>query len=241
MAKVCNAKMPRTARASTVLTVLLGLWLPAAGEAQLQDHDPPRPLIEVRTSLGTMVWALYNETPVYRDHFLARVASGSMDSLLFHRVVPGFVVEGGDPGSRRARPGVALGLDPDSMGLALEVVPGLIHKKGALAAAPAVGAEGSADRAHRERFFLVHGVIYDDRELDLVVERKRASGSTFGYTPEDRRIYGKEGGQPRLDGSCTVFGEVVSGLDVLEAITRMACNEWDRPLEDIRMHLRKLP
>lgn len=197
-------------------------------------------MVEVRTRLGVMVVALYNETPVHRDHFLARVGSGAMDGLLFHRVVPGFAIEGGDAGTRQAVPGIALGLEADSLGLPLEIVPGLIHKHGALAAAPAGDGPELGRRSHRERFFIVDGVPFSPEELARTEERNTALGAPFAYSEVDRRVYATEGGQPRCDGSYTVFGEVVSGFDVLEAIIRTPCNEWDRPMENIEMHLRQL-
>lgn len=187
-----------------------------------------------------MVWALYNETPVHRDHFLARLKAGELDSLLFHRAVPGFGVEGGDPESEHAVPGIALGLSADSIGLPLEIVPGYIHKKGALAAAPAGDGPDLGRRSHRERFHLVHGVEYNAQELDLIAERNKAQGTPFSYSTEHYRIYAETGGLPRLDGSYTVFGEVVSGLEVLDQMIGAPCNEWDRPLDDIRMYMRLL-
>ncbi len=190
--------------------------------------------------LGTMIIALYNETPMHRDLFLAKVEAGTYDSLLFHRVVPGFAVEGGEPTSKYAAPGVALGLGPDTTGLPLEVLPGLIHKKGALAAAPAGDTPETAKRSHGSRFFIVQGVPYDASELAQVAERNARLGCPFDYTDEDRRTYAELGGQPRLDGGYTVFGEVVEGLEVIDALAKEPCNQWDRPLTDIRMFMRVL-
>lgn len=198
---------------------------------------PTRPLVEVHTRLGTMVVALYDETPELRDRFLARVRAGELDSTLFHRVIPGFAIEGGDPASRHALPGVALGQVPDTVGLPLTVVPGLFHRKGALAAAPAGDTPEFGRRSHRDRFFFVLGTTYDSAELDLVATRNAAMGAPFAYSPEDRLIYATEGGQPRLDGSYTVFGQVISGIDVLDAMAQEPCNAWDRPMVDIPMNM----
>ena len=189
---------------------------------------------------GNMIVALYNETPIHRDKFLKAVEAGTYDSLLFHRIVPGFVVEGGDPASKYAQPGTKLGLDTDTEGLPLETAPGLIHKKGALAAASAGDTPEASGRSHSSRFFIVQGAPYDQAELNHVAERNARLGGGLSYTEEDRRIYSDSGGQPRLDGGYTVFGEVVEGLEVIDVLAKQPCNEWDRPMTDIRMFMRIL-
>lgn len=222
------------------MTVLCGLWLPRTASTQGTVGGTLRPLVEIRTELGTMVVALYNETPQHRDVFLAKVEAGDFDSLLFHRTVPGFAVEGGARASKYAATGVAIEPEPDTVGLAHEVVPGLIHKKGALAAAPAGDSPSQAERSHGSRFFIVQGVPYNAAELADVAKRNTRLGTPFGYTDDDRRIYAELGGQPRLDGGYTVFGEVVEGLEVIDAMAMQPCNQWDRPLTDIRMFMRIL-
>src|SRR5690606_29928788 len=86
-----------------------------------------RTLVEVRTELGTMVIALYNETPEHRDNFLKLVREGAYNGLLFHRVMKGFMIQGGDPDSRDAKPGEALGSGGPDYTLPAEIVPGLVH------------------------------------------------------------------------------------------------------------------
>lgn len=199
-----------------------------------------RSLVEVRTELGNMIVALYNETPLHRDNFLQLVRDQTYDSLLFHRIVPGFAVEGGDTASKHAEPGMALGQQPDTVGLPLEIGPGLIHKKGALSAAPAGDAPNLAIRSHQTRFFIVQGTPYSSEELVEVEERNARLGTPFVYSDDDRAEYATTGGQPRLDGGYTVFGEVVEGLEVIDAMVKQPCNAWDRPLKDIRMFMRIL-
>ncbi|MBL7951409.1 MAG: peptidylprolyl isomerase [Flavobacteriales bacterium] len=200
----------------------------------------PRALVEVRTELGNMIVALYNETPVHRDHFLALVNAGSYDSLLFHRVVPGFAVEGGDPKSKRAAPGAFLGQDTDPQGLPSEVVPGLIHRKGALACAPAGDTPEHAGLGHRTRFYFVQGGLYSTEELAQVAARNARLGTPYVYSEADMETYRTIGGLPRLDGSYTVFGEVLEGVEVLDALSRLPSDQWDRPLQDVRMFMRQL-
>jgi len=223
-----------------VMTILGGLWLPGRVQAQELALVPRRPLVEIRTELGNMIVALYNETPLHRDHFLALVKAGAYDSLLFHRVVPGFVVEGGDTASKHATAGVPLGQMPATDAFPQEIVAGLIHKKGALAASPAGDTPELATLSHESRFFIVQGSTYTPDELALVAERNAQLGTPFAYSDDDRKEYEVEGGEPRLDGAHTVFGEVVDGLEVIDALAKQPCNSQDRPLTDIRMFMRKL-
>ena len=216
------------------------LWLPGSVFTQESPLAQTRPLVEIRTEAGDMIVALYNETPQHRDQFLALVDAGAYDSLLFHRIVPGFALEGGDPTSKRAAPGVALGQGPGKGGLPNEIHPGLIHKKGALAAAAAGDSPELAKRSHETHFFIVQGAPYNSTELALVAERNARLAAPFMYSEEDQRTYSNSGGQPRLDGSYTVFGEVVEGLEVIDILAKQPCNSWDRPLTDIRMFMRKL-
>ena len=224
---------------TVLLTMVCWSGLPVVLTAQ-PTTPQRRPLVEIRTELGNMVVALYNETPVHRDNFLELVRTGAYDSLLFHRIVPGFAVEGGDPASKHAEPGVRLGGVPDTVGIPLEVVPGLIHKKGALSAAPAGDTREFVGRSHRNRFFIVQGTTYTAAELAEVVERNARLGTPFSYSNDDREEYSTVGGQPRLDGGYTVFGEVLDGVEVIDALARQPCNAWDRPLKDIRMFMRIL-
>ncbi|MBK6881502.1 MAG: peptidylprolyl isomerase [Flavobacteriales bacterium] len=238
MSNVSKRKIRWQWSLTLAMTILCMPWLPVVAFGQAAQ-SPRRPLIEVRTNFGTMVVALYNETPIHRDNFLELVESGAYDSLLFHRIVPGFAVEGGDPASKYAPPGVALGLDPDSVGLPEEVVPGRIHTYGTLAAAAAGDTPDLAGRTHRMRFFFVLGGTYSSEELELVTQRNSANGRQQTYSASEREEYAEVGGQPRLDGAYTVFGNVVSGLEVLEALAALPCNGWDRPLQDQRMFMRR--
>jgi len=235
MPKVNKSAMSRMFRLLALMTALAVPGLP--GRAQ-QATEMKRPLVEVRTRLGKLVIALYNETPEFRDLFISRVLDHSLDSTLIHRVVPGFAVEAGDPRSRNAVAGIPLGLDPDTIGLPVAAVAGAIHRRGVLSASPAGDGPEQAGRSHRDLFFIVLGVPYDERELLSINDRR---DHPIAYTEEDRRIYAAVGGTPHLDGRCTIFGEVIEGLEVLDAIAGAPCNTWDRPLEDIPMYTRLLP
>ena len=235
MSNVHKQVQPRHGRWHWTLTILVYLTLP--GVTHTCPAPPPgQPLIEVRTSLGTMIIALYDQTPLHRDNFLRRVRSGACDSLLFHRVVPGFTIEGGLSTSFTTPHGQAVPTPEDSIGIDPEFRPGLIHKHGAIGALPAT----VPGRSHTEGFYIVLGTRYGPHELARFLERRAEHDPAAGYTKAEEEAYATVGGLPHLDGAYTVFGEVVSGTEVLDALAAVACNEWDRPLSDVRMFMREL-
>ncbi len=200
-------------------------------------HGPARsqsasegPLVVIHTDLGDITVRLYNETPIHRDNFLKLVKEGFYDSLLFHRVIPQFMIQGGDPNSRHAKPNQMLGTGGPGYTLPAEIKPGLFHKRGALAAARMGDQVNPQRRSSGSQFYIVTGRKFTDAELDQIEQRM---GTKF--TPEQRRIYTTEGGAPFLDGAYTVFGEVVEGIEVAEQIAAQPRNRFDRPLKDIRM------
>ncbi len=89
----------------------------------------------IHTDFGDMTGKLYNETPLHRDNFVKLANSGYYDGLLFHRVIFGFMIQGGDPDSKNAKPGQQLGSGGPNYTVPAEFVPTLTHKRGALAAA----------------------------------------------------------------------------------------------------------
>ncbi len=197
-----------------------------------------RPQVEIRTTAGTIVVELYNETPQHRDNFLKLVKGGFYDSLLFHRVIPGFMVQGGDPGSKQAPAGVPLGSGGPGYTIPAEIVPGAIHKKGALAAARQGDDVNPEKSSSGSQFYIVQGRTYQSADLDRVAERSRRLGTEVTYSESDKRVYAAQGGAPHLDGAYTVFGEVVEGLDVIDRIALLSCDGMDRPTSDIRMFMR---
>ena len=197
-------------------------------------------MVEVRTELGTMILALYNETPQHRDNFLKLVREQAYDSLLFHRIIPGFMAQGGDPDSKRALAGAVLGQGGPGYTIPAEIIPGLVHTKGALAAARQPDQVNPGKRSSGSQFYIVQGKEFDAAELDQVVARSARYGTALTYLQEQKKAYATDGGAPHLDGAYTVFGQVVEGLEVLDAICTVACDARDRPIKDIRMFMRVL-
>ena len=111
------------------LLLLVSVFSAAAQEGE------PRPRVSIETSLGTIVVELYNETPKHRDNFLKLAGEGFYDGTLFHRVISGFMAQGGDPNSKDATPGSRLGTGGPGYTIEAEIDPAFVHTKGALAAA----------------------------------------------------------------------------------------------------------
>ncbi len=186
--------------------------------------------IKIVTDSGTMIVKLYDSTPLHRDNFVKLVKEGFYDSLMFHRIIQGFMIQGGDPNSKNAAAGVMLGNGGDNLTrIPAEFRKSLYHKKGVLAAAR----DGNPEKASSAcQFYIVQGKPLTDAELDMVEGR---IGSK--YSLEQRNTYKKMGGTPFLDQNYTVFGEVISGLNVVDKIASAPKAPGDRPIADIRMKM----
>jgi cyclophilin family peptidyl-prolyl cis-trans isomerase len=195
-------------------------------------------LVEMSTDSGTMVIRLYDSTPLHRDNFIKLVQEGFYDSLLFHRVIQNFMIQGGDPNSKNADSSAMLG-SGDAPG---ELIPAefrnnLIHKKGVLAAARDNNPEKASSSC---QFYIVQGQKYNDTTLNEMECAVRQNNPGFTYTNEQRNIYKTIGGTPFLDQNYTVFGEVITGLNVIDKIASIPCNANDRPLQNIHMKMKML-
>ena len=206
----------------------------AQQDVKLRRKDRKRD-IEFRTTEGTILLRLSDSTPLHRDNFLRLVKSGYFDSLLFHRVIHNFMIQGGDPNSRRAAAGLPLGNGGPGYTIPAEFRPTLFHRKGVLAAARTGDAQNPEKRSSASQFYIVQGRPFTDAELDSV-ERVRLNG--YKLPPAHREVYRTVGGTPQLDQGYTVFGHVVRGLDVVDRIADTPTSrgpDRDRPLKDMRI------
>ena len=163
---------------------------------------------------------------------------GAYDSLLFHRVIRDFMIQGGDPDSKNAAPGVFLGDGdkPYTVPAEFRLEEGIFHRRGVLAAAREGDDVNPEQRSSAMQFYIVWGKIFDDAGLDNIQKRlDDRTGGRVKLTPEMREVYKTVGGTPHLDGQYTVFGEVVSGLDVVDAIQQVPTDGNDRPLDNVRI------
>ena len=197
-----------------------------------QQHE-----VLLETTAGNIRIVLFDDTPLHRDNFLKLVEEHFYDSLLFHRVIKNFMIQTGDPDSRHAEPGATLG--NGDLGYTLQPefrTPTHYHCRGAVAMAR----EGDRVNPRREssacQFYIVWGKTYSSRELQAISEKvDTMTRGQARITSEMFWIYRKRGGSPHLDGQYTVFGEVVEGLDVVERIQRVFTDDYNRPVDDIRI------
>ncbi|MDZ4667432.1 MAG: peptidylprolyl isomerase [bacterium] len=263
---------------------------PAAKHTTIYASKAPvakNTMVEISTIYGKMVVKLYNETPIHRDNFIKLVKEGFYDSLLFHRIIKSFMIQGGDPLSKTADSNAMLGAGDIGYKLPAEINPELFHKRGALAAARDNNPEKMSSGC---QFYIVQGRTYTAKELESILNNRnmthkqeilykiyqsdtvQATLSAFqnmgdkdqtrtymdkvhvvvdqtyktmypdAEKPNQNQVqtYLEFGGAPHLDGSYTVFGELVSGFDVLDAIANTQTKPGDRPVTDLRMKMRLL-
>lgn len=184
--------------------------------------------IVIETEYGNMVAELYDSTPKHKENFIKLINESFYDDLLFHRVIQGFMIQGGDPDSRGAEAGRRLG--GGGPGYLIDAEIGSPHFKGTLAAARTGNPE---KRSSGSQFYVVHGRPQSDAQLNQMESQKGIK-----YTEEQRARYKEDGGTPMLDSEYTVFGEVIKGFEVIDKIAATATDPSDRPLEDVKMKIR---
>ncbi|MCX6257754.1 MAG: peptidylprolyl isomerase [Bacteroidia bacterium] len=136
-----------------LLIVLVMMNLSA--NAQTKKAAEPQKKFVIHTDFGDMKGILYNETPQHRDNFVKLIKSGFYDGTLFHRVIPGFMIQGGDPDSKNAKPGQALGMGGPGYTIPAEFNTNLKHKRGALAAARTGGPSNPKKASSGSQFYIV--------------------------------------------------------------------------------------
>ena len=184
----------------------------------------------ISTDFGDIKIRMYDETPQHRDNFIKLAKQGFFDSTLFHRIIPTFMIQGGDPNSKTAVAGQSLGMGDVGYRVPAEFNKNLIHKRGVLAAARDNNPEKASSGC---QFYITQGRKYSAEELQSFVSRK---GNI--WTEEQKKTYAEIGGTPMLDQDYTVFGEVVSGMEVVDKILMEQRDQNDRPYKDIRMKIK---
>lgn len=244
----------------------------------------------ISTKFGDMKIKLFDETPLHRDNFKKLVADSFYNGTLFHRVIDGFMIQGGDPSSKNANPGQQLGMGNIEYTIPAEFNSKLIHKKGAIAAARQSDAVNPNKESSGCQFYIVDGDKVNEKALKSLssrkdLMRKRALGvkildnpanaklkkdflrvrqkgikdsvnfygtiiqnkitalndeNGFKYSTQQIALYDSIGGTPALDMDYTVFGEVVEGLHVIDSISIQRKDRMNRPLDDVKMTIKKL-
>jgi peptidylprolyl isomerase len=270
---------------NTLIVALLLLALAAC------TSKPKPTLVSISTPYGEIIVQLYDSTAKHKDNFVKLANAGYFNGTLFHRVIKQFMIQGGDPTSRNAKPGALLGDGDTNYTIPFEYVPSYLHKRGAFAAARESDDVNPQKASSASQFYIVQGKVFTNDELDAVelkVERRTKQyimmdllkkdgkedelkafkqmvadrdtagirkvvdkyhdaveaaylrSTPFKLTEEQRRVYTTIGGTPHLDGAYTVFGEVISGMDVVDKIADVKTDTNDRPLKDIPMTIKLL-
>lgn len=187
---------------------------------------------KITTVFGEMIIKLHNDTPIHRDNFIKNVRNGWYDGTLFHRVIPTFMMQGGDPNSIGSKADQSLGSDRCVL-LPAEIKPHYFHKKGALAAARAPDSVNPNRESSGCQFFIVQGYKHNDAQLS-------GMETDFFKFPDIHKAYYKAvGGSAFLDTQYTIFGEVIEGLEIIDLISAMPTGAQvkDRPNTDVVMKI----
>lgn len=250
---------------------------------------PKETFVNITTPLGDIKVKLYDSTSRHKENFVKLANVGYFNGTLFHRVIQKFMIQGGDPTSRNAKPGVLLGDGDTNYTIPFEYIPSYLHKRGAFAAARENDDENPLKASSASQFYIVQGKVFTNDELDAVelkverrtkqyimmdllkkdgkedelkafrhmvdirdtanirmtiekyknaVEAQYLRTKPWKITEEQRRVYTSVGGTPHLDGAYTVFGEVVSGMEIVDQIAAMQTDTNDRPQKDIPMTIK---
>lgn len=220
------------------ILLIISLFAICVGVKGQTMKDDVRPEVLIETTMGNIRVELYNETPLHRDNFLKLIKEAHFyDSLLFHRVIPDFMIQGGDPSSKNAPKGAMLGEHSLGYTLPAEIrLPQIFHKRGALAAAREPDDVNPKHESSSTQFYIVYGRRQGEKGLQRGRENlEKLFGDSIRMTKEMEDVYTTVGGTPHLDGAYTVFGQVVEGMDVVDRIQHVERDANDRPLEDVRI------
>ncbi len=201
----------------------------------IQIAPPEKCLVYLTTEQGKILIELFDDTPQHRDNFLKLVDENYYDGLIFHRVIKGFMIQGGDPNSREADENTRLGSGGPGYQVPAELSGGHYHIKGALAAARTGDAINPEKKSSGSQFYIVQGKPVTSQMLEVIQAQK---GIT--YSADQKEKYISLGGTPFLDKEYTVFGQVIQGLDIVDKIADVQTKKGDRPVDDVKMQIRSI-
>jgi cyclophilin family peptidyl-prolyl cis-trans isomerase len=186
--------------------------------------------ILMETSMGSITFILYAETPMHSENFVKLTNEGYFNGMLFHRVISEFMIQTGDPNTKNT-PDQQAGEPGPGYTIPGEFHPELYHKKGALGAARQGDQFNPNKESSGSQFYIVQGKTLSDADLNTL----EARGAHIKFTPAQREIYKTIGGTPHLDYSYSVFGEVIEGIDIVDKIASVPTAQLNRPVEDVKI------
>lgn len=184
----------------------------------------------IETEWGCITIRLFNETAEYRDNFIKLVKEGYYDSLLIHRVIKGFGIQSGAADTRYATKGDVIGWKGPGYTIPAHIVTKYFHKRGMVGSPRKPDRKNALRRSDGSQFYIVSGRRYSDSELDDIEKE-----NNYKFSEQQRQAYKTVGGAPHLDGTYTVFGEVLTGMDVVDSISNVETGKYFRPVKDIRV------
>lgn len=188
-------------RYTLLVGLFLGIGVPSLQAAKRPGKSRKDEVVTISTSQGDIRLILFEQTPLHKANFLKLAQNGFYTGTTFHRVIPGFMIQGGDPNTKDTNPENDGAGATDEKMIPAEIRPEFTHKRGAVAAA---------------------------RTSDFVNPQRQSSASQF-YIVQNPQ------GTPHLDGQYTVFGQVISGQEVVDKIAQQPTAERNRPVTDIKM------
>lgn len=154
------------------------------GCTQKKDH-----VVTIKTKFGDMVAILYDETPKHKANFIKLAKEHFYDSLVFHRVIEGFMIQGGDPESKKAQPGQRLGNGGPGYTVDAEINPKFFHEKGALSAARLSDQVNPTKASSGSQFYIVQGKKFSENEIKLDPQKFNMALQQFFQKPENKPYY----------------------------------------------------
>ena len=195
-----------------IICILLGMT------TQAQEKET---LVLIKTTKGNITVKLYNDTPLHRDNFIKLINEGWYNNSPFHRVINNFMIQGGHNEDGSVDPGYTI---------PAEFRANHFHKKGVLAAARQGDQVNPKKASSGCQFYIVQGQVLTEAHIEMYKQRYG-----LNFTQEQIEAYTTVGGTPHLDGQYTVFGEVVEGLEIIDAIAKVKTGYMDVPVEPVTM------
>ena len=178
----------------------------------------PEKNVTITTDFGKIELKLYEDTPLHRANFIRTIKSGHYDSPEFYRIVSSFMIQGGDLDAKKTN-----FLVPN------EVKAHHFHQAGALAMAH-YDENNPQKNSSPTEFYIVKGRKYLSDDLQDLVKLGK-------YTPQQISTFETIGGAANLDGNYTVFGELTSGMEVVEKIAALRTNDNESPKQKVKFKI----